>query len=252
MVSPSIALAWGGVNVALSLALRSDFRDGYQNRLHLMETLSKLLPLAAAAFEPSQAKSVSLPKGSNEGPDREKSSSTTVRSATQQPQMSDAGKTSASVELTDQEYVLVEETSGGHVREATTSDPSKSPRKEGFEAFKRSLEAGHFDLSKLDQQKFKEKLKDVVQQLLTSRSLDQVQGTSASSYIILGWFPRGSLDPKEKLLKLNGETNLFKEMKKGIRSVRGWRRFLSLKSLHNFGLYRVRACELPSRLLAKV
>jgi hypothetical protein len=55
------------------------------------------------------------------------------------------------------------------------------------------------------------------------------------TYIIIGWFQRGSLDPREKLPKLRNETDLFKQMRKGIRSVRGWRRVLSLTSLHSFG-----------------
>lgn len=103
------------------------------------------------------------------------------------------------------------------------------------------LEAGRFNPAKLDEKK----LKAVIQRLLTSRSSsvghlsDGGQAPVTPGYIIIGWFLRGSMNLREKLLRLNDETDLFKQMRKGIRSVRGWRGILSLKSLKSFSLYRV-------------
>jgi hypothetical protein len=95
-----------------------------------------------------------------------------------------------------------------------------------------------FDRSKLDHAKFDA----LVQRLLKTRyhELDgQAQTIGPPLYVIIGWFSKGSSDPYEKLLTLKDDEALFKQLRKGVRSVRGWREYLSLKSLQRFGLYKV-------------
>lgn len=58
-------------------------------------------------------------------------------------------------------------------------------------------------------------------------------------YIVVGWFPKGASDPKEKILEFDSPECLFHMLRYGESNVRGWRRFLSLKSLKGFGLYKV-------------
>jgi hypothetical protein len=58
-------------------------------------------------------------------------------------------------------------------------------------------------------------------------------------YIVIGWFLRSASDPKERILEFEKPEHLFKILRHGESDVRGWRRFLSLKSLKGFGLYKV-------------
>jgi hypothetical protein len=58
-------------------------------------------------------------------------------------------------------------------------------------------------------------------------------------YIVVGWFSRGSTDPKEKILGLEEDVTIFKELQRTIRGIRGWHEYVSLKSLSGFGLYVV-------------
>ena len=58
-------------------------------------------------------------------------------------------------------------------------------------------------------------------------------------YIVIGWFLRSASDPKERILEFEDTEHLFKILRHGESDVRGWRRFLSLKSLKGFGLYKV-------------
>jgi hypothetical protein len=100
------------------------------------------------------------------------------------------------------------------------------------------LNTGSFDPTKLDKVEFKH----FVERFLSSSSPVRDHGVDNNTnpmYIIIGWFSQGSLDPKEKLLRLKNETVLFEQMRQGAKSLRGWRMFLSLKSLHSFGLYKV-------------
>jgi hypothetical protein len=57
-------------------------------------------------------------------------------------------------------------------------------------------------------------------------------------YIVIGWFLRSASDPKERILQFNDKEQLFHVLRHGESDVRGWRRFLSLKSLQGFGLYK--------------
>ena len=59
-------------------------------------------------------------------------------------------------------------------------------------------------------------------------------------YVVVGWFPRKAHDPTEVLLTLGHKAQLFRKLRSCIRGLRGWRTFLSLKSVQGFGLYKVR------------
>ncbi|CZR53226.1 uncharacterized protein PAC_03104 [Phialocephala subalpina] len=58
-------------------------------------------------------------------------------------------------------------------------------------------------------------------------------------YIVIGWFVRTASDPNERILQFERPEELFKMMRKGERNVRGYRRFLSLRGLRGFGLYKM-------------
>jgi len=58
-------------------------------------------------------------------------------------------------------------------------------------------------------------------------------------YIVIGWFLSSASDPKEKILEFDMPEHLFHILRHGEGDVRGWRRFISLKSLKGFGLYKV-------------
>jgi hypothetical protein len=60
-------------------------------------------------------------------------------------------------------------------------------------------------------------------------------------YIVIGWFHRSAGDPKERILQFKQPEQLFASMRKGESQVRGYREYLSLKSLRGFGLYKVRS-----------
>ena len=61
----------------------------------------------------------------------------------------------------------------------------------------------------------------------------------ATPYIVIGWFLRSASDPKERILQFERPEELFHKLRHGESDVREWRRFLSLKSLRGFGLYKV-------------
>jgi hypothetical protein len=58
-------------------------------------------------------------------------------------------------------------------------------------------------------------------------------------YLVIGWFPKSASDPKERILEFDLPEHLFRILRHGEGDVRGWRRFVSLKSLKGFGLYKV-------------
>jgi hypothetical protein len=58
-------------------------------------------------------------------------------------------------------------------------------------------------------------------------------------YVVVGWFSRHALDPRERLITFTDKREFFKGLKSGIRDIRGWRAILSLKSVQGFGLYKV-------------
>ncbi|KAL5321700.1 hypothetical protein ACEPPN_009660 [Leptodophora sp. 'Broadleaf-Isolate-01'] len=72
-------------------------------------------------------------------------------------------------------------------------------------------------------------------------------------YIVIGWFLHSTSDPKERILQFDNPTELFQVLRKGESDVREWRRFLSLKSLRGFGLYKCdisRGAHIPLALNA--
>jgi hypothetical protein len=69
-------------------------------------------------------------------------------------------------------------------------------------------------------------------------------------YIVVGWFHRSAGDPKERILQFEQPEQLFVSMRKGESQVRGYREYLSLKSLRGFGLYKVCSLRLPSTMAA--
>ncbi|KAJ8062660.1 hypothetical protein OCU04_009182 [Sclerotinia nivalis] len=68
-------------------------------------------------------------------------------------------------------------------------------------------------------------------------------------YLILGYFPTTSLDPHETYIPLPTPTTLFSSLHRAEHSLRGYRRFLSLKSLAGFGLYK---CDIEKGAHVKV
>ncbi|KAK0108926.1 hypothetical protein ONS96_002763 [Cadophora gregata f. sp. sojae] len=72
-------------------------------------------------------------------------------------------------------------------------------------------------------------------------------------YIVIRWFLRSTSDPKERILQFDNPTELFQVLRHGESDVREWRRFLSLKSLRGFGLYKCdisRGAHIPLALNA--
>jgi hypothetical protein len=64
-------------------------------------------------------------------------------------------------------------------------------------------------------------------------------------YIVVGWFHRSAGDPKERILQFERPEQLFRAMRKGEYQVRGYREYISLKSLRGFGLYKVSSPSFP-------
>lgn len=63
-----------------------------------------------------------------------------------------------------------------------------------------------------------------------------------TSYIVVGWFRRCTSDPKERILQYEKPEDLFKVLRRGEQDIRGWRRWVSLKGLRAYGLYK---CDIP-------
>lgn len=67
------------------------------------------------------------------------------------------------------------------------------------------------------------------------------------SYIVIGWFLRSASDPRETILQFEDAEDLFRSMRHGAAEVRGWRRFISLKTLKGFSLYKVGTADFDFR-----
>lgn len=84
------------------------------------------------------------------------------------------------------------------------------------------------------------------------KQVENIMGEQPS-YIVVGWFLRSALHPQEKILQFENPEELFVALRKGERSLRGWRRFFSLKGLRGFGLYKCdisRGAHIPLALNA--
>ncbi|KAH7419779.1 hypothetical protein BKA64DRAFT_25085 [Cadophora sp. MPI-SDFR-AT-0126] len=71
-------------------------------------------------------------------------------------------------------------------------------------------------------------------------------------YIVIRWFLHSTSDPKEPILQFDNPADLFQVLRHGESDVK-WRRFLSLKSLRGFGLYKCdisRGAHIPLALNA--
>ena len=70
------------------------------------------------------------------------------------------------------------------------------------------------------------------------KQVENIMGVQ-KPYIVIGWFHRSALHPDERILLFDKPEDMFSTLRKGERSVRGWRRYLSLRGLRGFGLYKV-------------
>lgn len=59
------------------------------------------------------------------------------------------------------------------------------------------------------------------------------------SYIVVGWFPGTLVEPIEACMWYFDEQEFLPLLKRQIAQLRGWRQFLSLKTVQAFGLYKV-------------
>jgi hypothetical protein len=65
------------------------------------------------------------------------------------------------------------------------------------------------------------------------------RGSEEVGYIVIALRSRASNDPRERIIKIKHHVKFFKDLRKGINILRGWRGFFSLKSLKAFGLSKV-------------
>ncbi|KAF2232667.1 hypothetical protein EV356DRAFT_241065 [Viridothelium virens] len=100
---------------------------------------------------------------------------------------------------------------------------------ENAQAKEPKSESASYDASRLDRNAFDA----LIHELLRSRSRDDTQ----PSVLIIGWFSKGSNDPSEKPVKFENDGTFFNQLRKEVRFIRGWREYVSLKSLCRFGLY---------------
>jgi hypothetical protein len=138
---------------------------------------------------------------------------------------------------------IARETTDSSQKSAATLDipqkiPTSRPAEQHSSNENPKQKSRGFDYSKLDHAKF-----DALVHRLVNARYHELSGraepVNAPSYMIIGWFSKGSSDPHEKFLTLKDEETLFSQLRKGARSVRGWREYLSLKTLCRFGLYKV-------------
>ena len=104
-----------------------------------------------------------------------------------------------------------------------------------------------FDTSRLDQEKFYALVHDLLRD--RSRGPDGQlpdHDSSLSLFLIIGWFSGGSSDPYERQVEFKDDEHLFTRLRQEERRIRGWRVYLSLKSLSQFGLYKVCSCYVRS------
>lgn len=59
------------------------------------------------------------------------------------------------------------------------------------------------------------------------------------SYIVVGWFPGTLVEPIEACMWYFDDNEFLPSLKRQISQLRGWRQFLSLKTVQAFGLYKV-------------
>lgn len=72
------------------------------------------------------------------------------------------------------------------------------------------------------------------------------------SYIVVGWFPGTLVEPIEACMWYFDEQEFLPSLKRQIAQLRGWRQFLSLKTVQAFGLYKVREASVGHTKEAKL
>lgn len=68
---------------------------------------------------------------------------------------------------------------------------------------------------------------------------------ASHSFVVIGWFPGKLMEPVEVCLWYSRPEKFLDDLRKGIHKLRGWRRFLSLKTVQGFGLYKVSSAAMP-------
>jgi hypothetical protein len=107
------------------------------------------------------------------------------------------------------------------------------------QAEKTKSKIGPFDASRIDRKEFDA----LIGTLLRSRSHESdephAEDDLSAAFLVVGWFSKGSSDPYERSITLKSDVSLFKQLRKEVDSIRGWREYISLKSLCGFSLYEV-------------
>ena len=73
--------------------------------------------------------------------------------------------------------------------------------------------------------------------ILLLRNIPKKYAIPGADYMVLGIFARDGFLAEEKVVWLEGDYN--KEIRRGIRSLRGWKRLLSLRTVVGFSIYEV-------------
>lgn len=73
-------------------------------------------------------------------------------------------------------------------------------------------------------------------------------GSGQDPYLVIGVFAKDETEPYERLVRLGDDMKFFNVLHREVKALRGWKRFLSLKSLSGFGLYRVSNARSSARI----
>ncbi|ERF71211.1 hypothetical protein EPUS_07894 [Endocarpon pusillum Z07020] len=218
--SPTVSPVWASFAIFLTtFSTSQNHREFVQERMHTLETLTKLLKLFV--------------------PDKDGQSAPQEMSRQDQETQY---HTDRALKTDDEQNLPA--SSAGHTRIPETSqEPAKLVSAvEQTQAKETKPQSGLSDALRLDRKEFD----NLIRELLRSRSHESgkqqpADGTS-SPFLIIGWFAKGSTDPNERLITLEDDENLFKQIRKRVKFIRGWREYISLKSLCRFGLYK---CDIP-------
>lgn len=154
-------------------------------------------------------------------------------SQTQPPVMNETSQVEAPAPATTAIPVMVSEesqTSERHLNVTNVRDSISEMIKSSFSSGRRSHSSqGRCPVFDKRFQATREDIKHQVEKLMPKQI----------PYLVIGWFPRAASDPVERTLQFEDPAMLFKAFRRGEKSVRGWRRLLSLKALRGFGLYKV-------------
>ncbi|KAI9662376.1 MAG: hypothetical protein M1821_008543 [Bathelium mastoideum] len=168
------------------IATSRDQRETEQERLHTLEILRKLVEL----FKDSQS---ALQEMESQDQEAHKHMDYTLKT-------------------NDEKDVPPSSTAPRTERETSQEPATLASTVESDRSKKAKPKSSFFDASKLDRRKF-----DIlVHELLRSRSYES--GTQyppeglSSPFVVIGWFSKGSSDPYERLVTLNENEDLFKQL----------------------------------------